>query len=77
MAVVCTKGYTFGSTEAVTNTKLHQLVDDATVTGIVETYTSVSLGTGEGMWTIAVDGDDLVFYREESAVNVEKGRITA
>ncbi len=29
------KGYTFGSTEQVTNTKLHSLVDSATVTAIV------------------------------------------
>ena len=34
MATV-TKGYTFGSTELVTNTKLHTLVDDGTVTAIV------------------------------------------
>ena len=34
MAVV-TKGKTFGATETVTNTKLHDLVDDATVTSIV------------------------------------------
>ena len=30
-----TKGYTFGSTELVTNEKLHDLIDDATITGIV------------------------------------------
>lgn len=30
-----TKGYTFGATEQVTNTKLHSLVDDATISGIV------------------------------------------
>jgi hypothetical protein len=29
------KGYTFGATEQVTNTKLHSLVDDGTVTEIV------------------------------------------
>jgi hypothetical protein len=34
MATV-SKGYTFGSTELVTNTKLHSLVDSATVTSIV------------------------------------------
>jgi len=34
MATV-SKGYTFGSTEQVTNAKLHSLVDSATVTGIV------------------------------------------
>jgi hypothetical protein len=34
MATV-TRGYTFGSTEQVTNTKLHSLADSATVTAIV------------------------------------------
>jgi len=29
------KGYTFGATETVTNTKLHTLVDSATISGIV------------------------------------------
>jgi len=31
MAVTLSKGYTFGSTELVTNTKLHTLVDSSTV----------------------------------------------
>ena len=35
MAGTITKGYSFGSTELVTNTKLHTLVDSATITGIV------------------------------------------
>jgi len=30
-----TKGYTFGATELVTNTKLHTLVDSATLTGTI------------------------------------------
>lgn len=30
-----TRGYTFGATETVTNTKLHSLVDSATISGIV------------------------------------------
>ena len=30
MAATITKGYTFGSTELVTNAKLHSLVDEAT-----------------------------------------------
>jgi len=34
MAVSVTRGYTFGATETVTNTKLHSLVDSAAVTGI-------------------------------------------
>ena len=31
MALSITKGYTFGATELVTHTKLHSLVDDATI----------------------------------------------
>ena len=37
MSISVTKGYTFGATEQVTNTKLHTLVDSATVAGIAET----------------------------------------
>jgi hypothetical protein len=35
MSASITKGKTFGATEEVTATKLHQLVDNATITGIV------------------------------------------
>ena len=35
MAITITKGYTFGATELVTSTKLHSLVDSATVSGAV------------------------------------------
>ena len=34
MPAVITRGKTFGATETVTNTKLHQLVDSATIAGI-------------------------------------------
>lgn len=34
MAAVITRGYTFGATEEVTNTKLHSLVDSATISSI-------------------------------------------
>ena len=43
MATV-TRGFTFAATETVTNTKLHDLVDDATVTGIEQ----ADLATGFG-----------------------------
>jgi len=35
MAATITKGYTFGASELVTNTKLHTLVDDASIRDIV------------------------------------------
>ncbi len=40
-----TRGKTFGATEQVTNTKLHQLVDNATITGI--TSDDISGGSGQ------------------------------
>ena len=36
------KGYTFGSTELVTNTKLHTLVDSATFDGVIPSVTATS-----------------------------------
>jgi hypothetical protein len=35
MPATITKGYSFGATELVTNSKLHSLVDSATISGIV------------------------------------------
>ena len=35
-------GYTFGSTELVTNTKLHTLIDSATITGITSSELSIT-----------------------------------
>ena len=43
MANTATKGYTFGTTELVTNAKLHALVDSATIT--VDTLEAMG-GTG-------------------------------
>jgi len=42
MAASITKGYTFGSTELVTSTKLHSLVDDATIASIARSETASS-----------------------------------
>jgi len=36
------KGYTFGATETVTNAKLHSLIDDGTISGIVNADISAS-----------------------------------
>jgi hypothetical protein len=44
MAATIVKGYTFGSTEQVTNTKLHNLVDQATISGIVNAEIDASAG---------------------------------
>ena len=45
MAATITRGYTFGSTELVTNTKLHTLVDAATISNFNES----NLASGRGL----------------------------
>lgn len=45
MPASVTRGYTFGSTELVTHTKLHSLVDSATITGIDQSNLAASIGT--------------------------------
>lgn len=45
MPATITRGYTFGATELVTNTKLHNLVDNATISGIDAT----NLASGSGL----------------------------
>ncbi len=52
------KGYTFGSTESVTNTKLHNLVDLGTCTGIVNADVNVAAAILETK--IATDGTRFV-----------------
>lgn len=47
MPAVITKGKTFGSTEEVTNTKLHTLVDSATIASIDQTNMDASVGIME------------------------------
>jgi hypothetical protein len=46
MAISVTKGYTFGSTEMVTSTKLHTLVDSSTVNGAALTPYSITFTSG-------------------------------
>jgi len=52
-----TKGYTFGATELVTNTKLHTLVDSGTVTAIVNADVDTNAGiVATKLATIATTG---------------------
>lgn len=70
MATV-TKGYTFGATELVTNTKLHTLVDSATVTGIVAAdITDLTLSTAD----IANDAVTYAKIQNVSATDKVLGR---
>jgi len=50
MATTLSKGYTFGTTELVTNVKLHTLVDSATVvfTGFTNTGTLTLANAADG-----------------------------
>lgn len=61
MANVASRGYTFGTTELVTNAKLHALVDSATIS--VDTITLTgdtggadSAGAGKQYIPISIDG---------------------
>ena len=45
MAATISKGYIWGSTELVTNVKLHTLVDSATISGILNTEITTAAAT--------------------------------
>jgi len=51
-----TRGQTFGATETITNTKLHTLVDDATVTGIVNADVSAGANIDSSKINLASSG---------------------
>lgn len=55
---VMTKGKTFGATEEVTNTKLHNLVDNGTVTGILNADCSAAMNLDESK--VDFDGSSVV-----------------
>lgn len=56
MAFTIAKGYTFGTTELVTNVKLHTLVDSATVAMTGSTGGTGSAGAGKQYVEITVSG---------------------
>ena len=51
-----TKGQTFGATELVTNTKLHNLVDSATITGIINAEIDASAAIVGSKLNLAAPG---------------------
>jgi len=61
MSATITKGYTFGASEYVTNTKLHSMIDSATISGI----TSSEINLGELVFydddIVSID-DEIVYY---------------
>ena len=64
------KGYTFGSTESVTNTKLHNLVDLGSVSGIVNADVSASANILEDK--IAADGTTFLALAGTQTVTGDK-----
>jgi len=67
MAGTITKGYEFGSTELVTNAKLHTLVDSATISGIVDTELEQITTSDKVAWSALLP---LVFW-ENTLVSYE------
>ncbi len=78
MAATITKGQTFGSTEQITSTKLHNLVDLATISGIAGSEISSVLEstiTFTGQYMVApivtydndvvCEDDEVVYYTQE------------
>ena len=65
MAATITKGKTFGATEEVTNAKLHQLVDAATIANVDQTNMAASIGVVETSTSNPSDTDAL--WKDTSA----------
>lgn len=63
MATAITRGQTFGVSEQITNTKLHNLVDLATITGIVDADVA-SVNTDKLVTTFGAAGD--ILYHDGS-----------
>jgi len=58
MAAAIVKGQTYGVTEQLTNTKLHNLVDLATISGIINAEISASAAIDESK--LSLTGSKLV-----------------
>ena len=77
MSAAITKGYTFGATELVTNSKLHSLVDDATILGIVNAEIASGAAIDESKLSLTGENSaplyvfyegEMVSYEEEAVV---------
>ena len=64
-----TKGYTFGATELVTNTKLHLLVDDATISAITEAELDITSAPVTD-YVMRYDGSKLDWVAQQSLVSI-------
>lgn len=66
-----TRGKTFNSTEEVTNSKLHQLVDDATIAGIVNADIDASAGIVASKLDLSTVAQTIAM--SSKAINTAKG----
>lgn len=64
-----TKGYTFGATELVTNTKLHAMVDSATLSNVADSslsqITTANKISGSALTDLIFVDETLVSYNSE------------
>jgi hypothetical protein len=73
-ATILTKGQTFGVAEQITNTKLHNLVDLATIAGI--TNTEIASDAAINITKLAVTSGaagDILYHNGTSLVRLPKG----
>jgi len=61
MAATITKGYTFGASEYVTNTKIHTAIDSATISGISGSEINLSELVFIDDDIVSID-DEIVYY---------------
>jgi hypothetical protein len=74
MAATITRGQTFGTSEQITNAKLHALVDSATISGIVnaEIASDAAINITKLAVTSAASGD-ILYHNGTSLVRLAKG----
>jgi hypothetical protein len=70
MAASISRGYTFGATETVTNAKLHSLVDDASISGIIDS--DIAAGANIDSAKINFDLSDYVTLAGDQTVTGNK-----
>lgn len=64
-----TKGYTFGATELITNTKLHTMIDSATLSSVADSslskITTANKISGSALTDLVFIDETLVSYNSE------------
>ncbi len=73
MANTISKGYTFGSTELVTNAKLHTLVDSATLSLLIAESDMDIASTPVTDYVMRYDGSKMDWVAQQSLVSIASG----